>query len=286
MSSQYDLHTHSTASDGTLSPEELIRRAAIAGVTYLALTDHDTLDGLPQATAAALREGIYLVPGVEISVTWSRHTVHVVGLRVDPDCPTLRRGLAELRGFRDWRAKEIGRRLAVHGIPGAFEGALALSNGHLVSRTHFARFLVQQGAAADERQVFQHYLVYGKPGHVAGQWAALEDAVAWIREAGGQAVLAHPARYRLTRTRLRQLLAELREVGGEALEVVSGSHSRDDCFVMARHAQDLGLLCSAGSDYHGPPSPWIDLGRLPGLPEGCVPVWRDWSPPRGLRSVA
>jgi predicted metal-dependent phosphoesterase TrpH len=286
MPSLYDLHTHSTASDGTLSPEELVRRASAAGLGCLALTDHDTLEGLPQAAAAARGEGVDLVPGVEISVTWRGHTVHLVGLQVDPACAALRGGLAGLRGFRDWRAEEIGRRLAGHGIPSAFEGARALSNGHLISRTHFARFLVQQGVAADERQVFKHYLVRGKPGYVPGQWATLGDAVGWIREAGGQAVLAHPARYRLTRTRLQHLLGELRQAGGEALEVVSGSHSRDDCLVMACHAQEQGLLCSVGSDYHGPPSPWIDLGHLPRLPDGCVPVWRDWLPPRRLRSVA
>jgi len=284
----YDLHTHSIASDGTLGPGELVRRAAAAGVRCLALTDHDTLEGLAAGGVAARREGIGWVPGVEVSVTWSGHTIHLVGLHVDADCPALLEGLAGLRGFRTWRAEEIGRRLAGHGIEGALEGARGLSNGHLISRTHFARLLVQRGVAANERQVFKHFLVQGKPGHVPGQWAALGDAVGWIRQAGGQAVLAHPARYKLTRGKLRRLIGEFREAGGQALEVVSGSHSRDDCLTMARHAADFGLLGSAGSDFHDPQSPWIELGRLPELPDGCVPVWRDWSGPRweGLRAVA
>lgn len=277
MSSPYDMHAHSTASDGTLSPTELMRRAHAAGVEVMALTDHDTLAGLPEAAAAARELGLGFVPGVEVSVTWEGMTVHIVGLGVAPDSEVLRRGLAGLCEFRDWRAEEIGRRLARHGIAGAFEGARAFSNGSLISRTHFAHFLVKKRHAPDLRSVFRKYLVRGKPGFVAGQWAELEDAVRWIRSAGGQAVIAHPARYRLTRGKLRRLIANFAEVGGEALEVVSGSHSREDYFTMARHARDFGLLASAGSDYHGPEHPWIQLGRLPELPDGCKAVWKDWA---------
>lgn len=276
-----DLHTHSTASDGTLSPQALIEHAATAGVQVLALTDHDTTDGLNEARAAAQRQGLRLIPGVEISVTWGGRTIHVVGLRIDPENSHLRVGLAALLEFRGWRAEEIGRRLAKAGIHGAFEGARALSNGRLVGRTHFARFLVQRRLAADERAVFKHFLVNGKPGHVPGDWTSLESAVGWIRAAGGQAVIAHPARYKLTRTRLLRLLGEFRELGGEALEVVSGSHSRDDVFTLAQHAREQRLLAAAGSDFHGPQlavsgHPWISLGRLPALPEGCDPVWSGW----------
>jgi len=285
MSSIYDLHSHSTASDGTLSPAELFRRARGAGVRALALTDHDTTEGLEAAAAAASGLGMELIPGAEVSVTWSGQTVHVVGLRIDPENQALQVGLASLREFREWRAEEIGRRLAKKNIPGAFEGARALSNGRLISRTHFARFLAQQGFAKDDREVFRHFLVKGKPGHVPGRWAALEEAVGWIRAAGGQAVIAHPARYRMTRSKLRRLIGEFSELGGAALEVVSGSHSRDECFTMARHAADFGLLSSAGSDFHGPENPWVELGRLPPLPDGCVPVWRDW-PAAAVRSVA
>jgi predicted metal-dependent phosphoesterase TrpH len=276
-----DLHTHSTASDGTLTPTALVGRAAAAGVRLLALTDHDTIDGVAEAAATARPLGLTLVPGVEISVTWGGRTVHIVGLGVNPDCPDLQAGLAGLRAFRDWRAEEIGRRLAKCGIAGAFEGARALSGGTLIGRTHFARFLVSQRLAGCERDVFKHFLVNGKPGHVAGDWASLASAVGWIRAAGGQAVIAHPARYRLTRTRLLHLIGEFRELGGVGLEVVSGSHNRDDAFNFARHAREQRLLASAGSDFHGPQlaltlHPWIDLGRLPALPDGCTPIWRDW----------
>ena len=276
MSKHYDLHAHSTASDGTLSPTRLMQRAHAAGVEVMALTDHDTLEGLQEAHTAARALGLGFVPGVEISVTWERVTVHIVGLGVDPESEVLGRGLAGLREFRDWRAEEIGRRLARHGIEGAFEGALAYSNGRLISRTHFARFLVEKCHAPDLRAVFRRFLVNGKPGFVAGQWAELEDAVRWIREAGGQAVIAHPARYKVNRGKLRRLIGEFVEVGGEAIEVVSGSHSREDYFTVAAHAQDFGLLASAGSDYHGPEHPWIELGRLPELPRGCKAIWQEW----------
>ncbi len=281
MSQRYDLHSHSTASDGTLAPAALVARAAAAGIEVLALTDHDTTAGVAEARCEAERQGIRLLAGVEVSVSWNGHVIHLVGLGVDPGNRPLQEGLAGLRRFRDWRAREIGRRLAKEGIAGAFEGARARCLGELVSRTHFARFLVEQGHAPDVRRVFQHFLVRGKPGYVAGEWATLEQAVGWILAAGGEAVVAHPARYPLTRTKLRRLLGEFQELGGTAIEVISGSHSRDDVFTMTRHARDLGLRGSAGSDYHGPENPWIELGRLPSLPEGVVPVWRDradWRP--------
>lgn len=276
MIQPFDLHSHSTASDGTLTPSELLSRAAEFGVGTLALTDHDTLEGLDEAAAQARRLGLGFIPGVEVSVTWKARTVHIVGLNVDPASTELNAGLERMRGFRDWRAEEIGRRLAEAGIAGAFEGARERSNGRLISRTHFARFLVDEGHAENVRDVFKHFLVRGKPGFVAGDWASLEDAVGWIRAAGGQAVVAHPARYNLTRTKLRELLRDFVGVGGEGIEVVCGSHSRDDYFTIARHARDFGLLASSGSDYHGPENPWIELGRLPELPPACEPIWRAW----------
>ncbi|MCG6942396.1 MAG: PHP domain-containing protein [Thiohalocapsa sp.] len=273
MSTIPDLHTHSTASDGTLTPTELVSRAAAAGVKMLALTDHDTVAGIAEAQAAAAPLSLVLVPGVEVSVTWGGRTVHVVGLDLDPDCAALRDGLAGLQEHRVWRAEEIARRLDKAGYTGALEGARRHAAGALIGRTHFARFLAEQGAAADVRSVFKRFLVSGKPGHVQGEWTTLEQAVGWIRAAGGIAVVAHPARYNFTRTKLRRLLGELKECGGRGLEVVSGSHSRDDYFTFARHATELGLLGSAGSDYHGPEQPWIELGRLPALPDGCTPIW-------------
>jgi len=271
-----DLHTHSTASDGTLTPTELVARAGAAGVQVLALTDHDNTDGLAEAGRAADDLGLTLIPGVEISVTWNTLTVHVVGLRLDPANSDLQAGLARLMEFRAWRAEEIGRRLAKHGIEDACAGARALARGRLVGRTHFARLLVKRRRAADTNEVFRHFLTRGKPGHVPGDWASLEEALGWIRGAGGEAVIAHPARYGLTRTRMQRLLGEFRELGGVGVEVVTGSHSRDEAFTFARHAREQRLRASAGSDYHGPENPWLELGRLPPLPEGCVPIWRDW----------
>jgi predicted metal-dependent phosphoesterase TrpH len=272
----YDLHTHTFYSDGALSPADLVARAAANGVQVLALTDHDVTDGVPEAQVAAQQAGIALVPGVEISVTWGGQTVHIVGLRIDTSHPGLQAGLARLREFRDWRAEEIGRRLAKAGIPGAIAGARARAQRGLVSRTHFAQFLVAAGHAADVRSVFRKFLVHGKPGHVPGQWAGLDEAIGWIHAAGGQAVLAHPARYKITATRLRKLLGEFRDAGGAAIEVVSGSHSRDDMFRFAQLASSYGLLASSGSDFHGPHNCYMDLGPMPPLPDGCIPVWQAW----------
>ncbi|MBF0254902.1 MAG: PHP domain-containing protein [Gammaproteobacteria bacterium] len=277
MSAGYDLHSHSIASDGTLAPAELVRRAHATGVGCLALTDHDTLAGLAEGRAEAQRLGLGWVDGVEISVSWNQRTLHLVGLGIDPEHAELRQGLADLCAFRSWRAEEIGRRLKRDaGIADAFVGAASHAKGELVGRTHFAHFLVQIGRAKGVREVFKHFLVSGKPGHVPGDWASLEQAIGWIKAAGGQAVLAHPARYKLTRSKLRGLLGQFKELGGAGLEVVSGSHSLDDCQTMAHHARDFVLLASAGSDYHGPESPWLELGRLPPLPSICRPIWQDW----------
>jgi predicted metal-dependent phosphoesterase TrpH len=269
----HDLHSHSLASDGTLTPRELVTLAAGAGVQVLALTDHDETAGIAEAAQAADELGIRLVPGVEVSVTWERMTIHVVGLNIDPEHPMLDEGLERLRAYRNWRAEEIGRRLAKHGVRDAHAGARALARGRIVSRTHFAHYLVSQGFGRDTRAVFQHFLRRNKPGHVPGEWAGLEEAVGWIRSAGGVAVIAHPARYDLSGTKLRRLIAEFMDCGGEAMEVVSGSHSREDNEAMAAHVRRTGMLASAGSDFHGPENPWVALGRLPELPVGCPPVW-------------
>lgn len=272
----YDLHTHSTASDGSLTPGELVIKAASAGIAALALTDHDTVEGLAEAARAAAGAGIALINGIEISVTWNRCTVHIVGLGIDPDHPGLLAGLRKLREYRDWRAEEIGNRLHKAGIPGALEGARRFAGDGLVSRTHFAHFLAETGRAKNVQDVFKRYLVKNKPGHVPGDWASLPEAVGWILGAGGQAVVAHPARYDMTATKLRSMLGEFRELGGTGIEVVSGSHSLDDYQVMARLAGDMKFLASAGSDYHGPNNFRIELGHLPSLPASCTPIWHDW----------
>lgn len=276
MSLYYDLHSHSTASDGTLSPTELVRRAHEKGVQVLALTDHDTTAGVAEAEVEAKRLGLQLIRGAEISVKWGSHEIHVVGLHLDPERDALRLGLEAAQKFRTWRAEEMGRRLAKKRIEGAYEAARALAPGALVTRSHFARFLLAEGHVKSMQQAFDKYIGRGRPGFVPGQWAELAQAVEWILDAGGRAVIAHPARYKLTATKLRELLGAFKECGGEAMEVVSGSHSRDEMFTMANHARKFELLASRGSDYHGPENPWIDLGALPELPRDLTPVWADW----------
>jgi predicted metal-dependent phosphoesterase TrpH len=276
MSVIYDLHAHSTASDGTLSPAELMRHAHAAGVNVMALTDHDTTAGIAEARNAANQLGMDFVPGIELSVTWNNRTVHIVGLGIDEHCESMQSGIKKLMDFRQWRAEEIGRRLAKAGYPDMYEKAKAHSNGRLIGRVHFARALVEAGHADTVGAVFKTFLVGGKPGFVPGAWADLKDVVSWIREAGGRAIIAHPARYDMTRTKLRQLIAEFKELGGEGFEVCSGSHSKDDVNTMAQHARDFDLLASAGSDFHGPENTWVHLGQLAPIPQGLKPVWHDW----------
>ncbi len=276
MALHYDLHSHSTASDGTLTPTELVSLAAKSSVDVLALTDHDTTQGIQEAQKAASNTALTLIPGVEISVTWNARTLHIVGLNLDINNTELQSGLASVLEFRNWRAHEISRRLAKHDIHDAYEGALQYANGDVISRTHYARFLVEKGYCKNVRDVFKRYLVSGKPGYVSGDWASLENAIGWITQAGGQAVIAHPARYRLTATKMRKLLGDFIECGGVGIEVVSGSHSRDEYYTMANFARLHDLYSSAGSDYHGPIHPWIKLGRIPALPDGCKPIWELW----------
>jgi len=274
---RFDLHSHSTASDGILAPAALVARALARGVDVLALTDHDDTAGLADARTAAAGTGLALVDGVEISVTWERHTVHVVGLHVDPRTPALADGLAAIRRGRDTRAHAIAQSLARAGIPGAYEGALAfVTSERLVSRTHFARFLVERGHVKDMKAAFKRFLVPGKPGYVPHAWAPLAEAVAWIHAAGGQAVLAHPGRYPLTATGMRRLLGDFRDAGGDAVEVLSASHSGAQATEYATYARVFGLLASCGSDFHAPDESWIDLGGLPPLPAGVTPVWAHW----------
>ena len=273
----FDLHCHSTISDGVLAPAEIVRRAAANGVTVLALTDHDELDGLGQAAEAAQADGIRFVPGVEISVTWAELTIHIVGLGIDPANEALGAQLAHLRASRGRRAERIAAEFDRLGIPGTLQGAYGYAeNPKLIGRAHFARFLVDCGVSRDVASVFRHYLVRGKPGYVPQQWADLADAVAWIRASGGRAVVAHPGRYKLSREELRRFLAEFKAAGGEGIEVVTGSHSPDQYATFARLAREFEFLASRGSDFHGPEESHVDLGRLPPLPADLKPVWHDW----------
>lgn len=272
-----DLHCHSTASDGLLAPSMLVERACARGVTMFALTDHDAISGLDEARSAAQARGLRFIDGVEISVTWRGTTIHVLGLNIDPANEDLRRGLVSVRGSRVRRARRIAESLEAAGIAGSFEGAMARAeNPEIVSRTHFARFLVERGHARDVRSVFHHYLVKGKPGFVPHEWAALGDAVSWIRTAGGSAVIAHPGRYNLSRPEVRELIAEFMQHGGTGIEVVTGSHTPEQYAEFAALARELGLLASRGSDFHGPGESKVELGSLPQLPADLQPVWRDW----------
>jgi predicted metal-dependent phosphoesterase TrpH len=271
---RFDLHSHSTRSDGLLAPGELVARAARNGVTVLALTDHDEIGGLSEARAAAGLEGITLVNGVEISVTWNGHTLHVVGLHIDPGCSELIAGLGQVRSGRRSRAEGMAGSLERAGIAGSLEGARAYAaNPELVSRTHFARFLVAAGHSRDVQAVFKKYLVDGKPGYVPHRWASLEQAVGWIRVSGGMPVLAHPGRYKLDNPQREMLLTQFKDLGGVGVEVVTGSHTAAQFASWGRYARRFGLLASAGSDYHGPRESYRDLGELPELPAGCTPVW-------------
>jgi predicted metal-dependent phosphoesterase TrpH len=270
----FDLHSHSTASDGVLSPRELVMRAAAQGVQVLALTDHDDTRGVTEAAAAACEHGIRIVPGVEISVSWSGRTVHIVGLYIDTSDPELLEGLRVNRSGRMERARRMGAELAKIGISGAYEGACLLAaNKELISRTHFARFLVEHGYVKDLKTVFKRFLIKGKPGYVTHQWAGLADAVGWIRHAGGVAVLAHPGRYDMGRGKMDALFTDFKTAGGEAVEVVTASHTPDQVPIYARYARDFGLKASCGSDFHAPGEGGRELGRMPPMPLDCEPVW-------------
>ena len=270
-----DLHCHSRVSDGTLEPEALAARAKAGGVELWALTDHDEVAGQQRARDAALREGLAYLTGCEISVTFAGVTVHIVGLGFDAVDAALREGLARTRGGREARAREMAAGLAQVGIHGAFEGSLPyVGNPELISRTHFARFLVERGHCSDTSDVFRRYLTEGKPGFVEHRWAKLGDAVRWITQAGGIAVIAHPARYKFTPTEEYALFSEFKAHGGRGVEVITGSHSAAEAIKYGETALEFGLLASRGSDFHSPDESRTDLGTLPDLPGKLTPVWQ------------
>jgi predicted metal-dependent phosphoesterase TrpH len=273
-SAHFDLHCHSTRSDGTLDPSEVVRRAAERGVKTLALTDHDELSGLADARAAANDREIRLIDGVEISVTWNEHTLHIVGLAIDPASEVLIEGLRRNRSGRYERAERMASQLERIGIQGSLKGARAhASNPELVSRTHFARYLVESGHARSTQAVFDRFLGLGKPGYVPHVWASLSEAVGWIVAAGGLPVLAHPGRYKMEERERAALLGSFRDLGGVGVEVVTGSHTPEQYGYWAKRAKEYGFLASTGSDFHGPRESYKDLGDLPPLPTSCVPIW-------------
>lgn len=274
VSTNADLHCHSRVSDGTLQPEELARRAKAQGVELWALTDHDEVGGQQRALDTALSLGLPYLSGVEISVSFAGRVVHIVGLGFDHQNPALIEGLHTTRGGREQRAREMAAGLAQVGIKDAFEGALKfVGNPELISRTHFARFLVESGQCSDVSEVFRRYLTEGKPGYVEHRWAKLSDALRWIHEAGGQAVIAHPARYAFTPTEEYALITEFMGHGGRGIEVVTGSHSAAEAVKYTETALEFGLYASRGSDFHSPEESRVDLGKLDGLSGRLKPIW-------------
>ncbi|WP_460874246.1 3',5'-nucleoside bisphosphate phosphatase [Paralcaligenes ginsengisoli] len=272
-----DLHCHSTVSDGVLEPHALARRAHANGVQMWALTDHDEVSGLPQAGQVARELGMQFVPGIEISVTWSGKTVHIVGLGIDAGHAALNQGLVEIRTGRVERARKIADRLRDLGVPDSYEGALAYAgNPLLISRTHFARFMVERGYCKTMQAVFDKYLGDHKPANVSGSWAKLANALAWIHDSGGRAVIAHPGRYNYTSVQFGALFDEFKQLGGEAIEVITGSHSVDQYRQYADVARRYGFMASCGSDFHSPGESRKDLGSLPLLPADLRAVWHDW----------
>lgn len=273
----YDLHCHSTASDGLLAPAELVRRAAGNGVDILALTDHDEISGLAEARAQAATLALRFIDGVEVSISWGGITIHVVGLNIDPGSQQLQQGLHAIRQGRAERARKMAEDLARVGIPGSLEGAYAyVENPNLIGRTHFARFLAEKRYVSDVKSAFQHYLVSGKPGYVPHQWATLDEALACIRASGGIPVVAHPGRYKLTRAEMRRFLGEFKDGGGAGIEVITSSHTPEQFLEYAILAREFGFLASRGSDFHGPGESRVDLGKLPNLAADLKPVWHDW----------
>jgi predicted metal-dependent phosphoesterase TrpH len=269
-----DLHSHSRVSDGLLSPEEVARRAMDNGVDLFSLTDHDCLDGLASARAVVEGAGARFFNGVEISIAWGGLQVHVVGLDFDAEEKALNEGLSWIRSGRIDRARRMAADLEKAGIEGSFDGAMRYAeNPSLISRSHFARYLAEIGVCKDVRSVFDGYLVPGRPGYVAHQWATVGEAVAWIRGAGGVPVLAHPCRYKFSRSEMRKLLDEFKDCGGLAIEVISGSQPQESVNQFSGLARQYGFLVSCGSDFHGPEESCIDLGGVPSLPDAVTPVW-------------
>lgn len=272
-----DLHCHSNVSDGVLAPAAVAAYARNGGVDVWALTDHDEVGGVGRARTAALALGMRFVAGVEISVTWANQTVHLVGLQVDENNPQLLTGLAQTRSGRDARGREIATQLAAAGIPDAYEGALKfVGNPDLLSRTHFARYLVESGKCSSTSDVFRRFLTEGKPGYVPHRWASLPEAMDWIHAAGGTAVIAHPGRYKFNQTAEDALFDEFRQLGGTAIEVVTGSHTPDQYAEYAEVARRYGFLASRGTDFHAPGESRVEFDALPPLPSGLTPVWHDW----------
>ncbi|MEQ1545724.1 PHP domain-containing protein [Methyloglobulus sp.] len=273
MTEKYDLHCHSNVSDGVLSPTELVRRAHGQGVTALALTDHDTTAGLDEAKTAATEVGVKLIAGIELSASWKDKTFHIVGLGINPDYPPLFDATRQLQLIRFERAEQIAAKLEKKRIPGALEAVTKAAGDSMITRTHFADFLVSHFHVSSQQDAFDRYLAKGKPAYVATAWAEMELAVNWIIQSGGVAVLAHPLRYKLTPKWMNRLLTAFKQAGGQGIEVVTGRCNADEIKLAAKYANDFELAGSVGSDFHNPANQWIELGRLAPLPVNVKPVW-------------
>ncbi len=271
---KYDLHCHSTASDGSLSPTQLVQRAHQQGVTALALTDHDTTAGLPEAEQAACEVGIQLIPGIELSVTWENKCFHIVGLGINPDHPELIEGIKKQQQIRAARAVKIATKLEKKRMPGAFEAVSKAAGPGMITRLHFADYLLAQQYVRSQQEAFDKFLGNGKPAFVATVWAGLDEAIRWITGSGGIAVLAHPLRYKLTSRWMKRALSAFKQAGGLGIEVVTGRSSSDDIHRSHQFAQQFELFASQGSDFHTPDNQWVELGRISPLPAGSKPVWK------------
>lgn len=273
ISTLYDLHCHSKASDGSLSPTELLQRAQQKGVNVLALTDHDTVAGLPEAKRFAEAHNIQLINGIELSTQWHNHCFHIVGLGINPVYPPLISALETLQQTRIERSEKIADKLAKKHMPGALEYVQQKVGDGMITRTHFADFLVSQHHVDSQQEAFDRYLAKGKPAYVATEWAELDEAINWIKGAGGIAVLAHPLRYKLTASWMKKFLSTFKEAGGQAIEVVVSRMNNEDIKLAMQYAMHFDLAGSVGSDFHNPDNQWVELGRLPPLPDKIKPVW-------------
>ena len=271
-----DLHNHSYYSDGVLSPTEVVHLAKEQGCDMFALTDHDTVDGLAEAELEANKIGLKFVPGVEVSAMWSNMTIHILGLGIDADNKVLQTGLKQHQDFRQLRAEKMARGLGGAGVFGAMEKTQAIARKGMITRTHFAQMLIQEGVCKDMRSVFKRFLTGKKPGGVGSKWAQFDEVIEWIHAAGGKAVLAHPLRYRMTNTKVKRMMSDLAANGCDGVEVVTGSSNADEITLISQWARELDLLASSGSDYHGWPNQRIHIGHLQAMPNVNKTVWRDW----------
>jgi predicted metal-dependent phosphoesterase TrpH len=277
MTEHYDFHCHSTASDGALSPSALLYRAHQQGVNVLALTDHDTTMGLREARACAADLGIRFVNGIELSSSWQNKCLHIIGLNIDPDYAPLASATTQLRISRLERAVKIAEKLEKKRITGSLEAVQKAAGDGMITRSHFADFLLSQFHVSTQQEAFDRYLAKGKPAYVSTTWADMTLAVQWIKESGGIAVLAHPLRYQLTASWMKRLLTAFKDAGGLGIEVITGRTNPDEIKLLANYASSFGLAGSVGSDFHNPNNPWLELGRLAPLPDTVQPVWELFS---------